>query len=282
MSSPDREPSPDLTAWLIEWPADDNMPPRWWHPKTGWMLDASKASRFARKEDAEAFIREGRFCAGMQATEHKWIGAAPSPSPDVTLEPVAWITKAGLTKWLAGTEPESHVLLRSGNDLREPLVRQSDALQALQAAENRLANERSFGKHAITSLQAAEAEIERLKAENTRIRAALAVSKDPCIYCSLPAEDWAKCQHGFPGCDRGDDAMGCQELGASLALKDAEAQRDAAEAARSAAEAREAELRKALNDAAVSLVDHGAHGAASKAHEALRASTPPTKDKADE
>jgi hypothetical protein len=53
-------------------------------------------------------------------------------------------------------------------------------------------------------------------AEIARLRAAIAQSKSPCIYCSLPAEEWAKCQHGFPGCDRADDAVGCPELGARL------------------------------------------------------------------
>ena len=36
-------------AWLIEWPATDNLPARWWHPKSGWMIDANKAVRFVRK-----------------------------------------------------------------------------------------------------------------------------------------------------------------------------------------------------------------------------------------
>ena len=76
-----------------------------------------------------------------------------------------------------------------------------------------------------------EAEIERLTAalaaaerDNTHLRSALAVSKDPCRYCQLPAEENEKCRSGFPGCDRADDMMGCPELGASLALQDAEIQ----------------------------------------------------------
>ncbi len=63
-----------------------------------------------------------------------------------------------------------------------------------------------------------QAELERVRAENTRLRAALAMSDRPCAYCSLPAEEWDKCQHGFPGCDRADDSMGCPELGARQAL----------------------------------------------------------------
>jgi hypothetical protein len=59
----------------------------------------------------------------------------------------------------------------------------------------------------------------RIQAENTRLRAALANSELPCVYCTLSSEDWAKCQYGFPGCDRADDAMGCPELGARLELE---------------------------------------------------------------
>lgn len=54
--------------------------------------------------------------------------------------------------------------------------------------------------------------------ENMRLRAALAVAKDPCIYCSLPAEDMFRCPQGFPGCARADDLVGCPELGALLQL----------------------------------------------------------------
>jgi hypothetical protein len=68
-------------------------------------------------------------------------------------------------------------------------------------------------------------EVRRLKraargteAENTRLRAALAQSELPCVYCSLPRDEWEKCQHGFPGCSRGEDAMGCPELGARQEL----------------------------------------------------------------
>jgi hypothetical protein len=68
-------------------------------------------------------------------------------------------------------------------------------------------------------------------AENTRLRAALANSKDPCAYCSLPKNEWSKCVKGFPGCDRADDAMGCPELGARLEADEATARVERAEAA---------------------------------------------------
>lgn len=57
-----------------------------------------------------------------------------------------------------------------------------------------------------------------LQDENARLRAALAVSKDPCIYCSLPADRISECKSGFPGCGRADDHIGCREYGASLGL----------------------------------------------------------------
>ncbi len=56
-----------------------------------------------------------------------------------------------------------------------------------------------------------------MELENQRLRAALAMSDQPCAYCSLPADKWAECAHGFPGCGRGDDAMGCPYLGHAMA-----------------------------------------------------------------
>lgn len=57
-----------------------------------------------------------------------------------------------------------------------------------------------------------------LRDENVRLRAALAVSKDPCLYCQLPADEMAKCKSGFPGCARADDTTGCPEFGSAMAL----------------------------------------------------------------
>lgn len=54
------------------------------------------------------------------------------------------------------------------------------------------------------------------EAENTRLRAALANSELPCVYCTLPKDEWSKCPYGFPGCGRANDAMGCPELGARM------------------------------------------------------------------
>lgn len=61
-------------------------------------------------------------------------------------------------------------------------------------------------------------------AEIARLRAVLARSKDPCVYCSLPAERWTECRSGFPGCARADDMMGCPEFGASMDAQDLRAE----------------------------------------------------------
>ena len=64
----------------------------------------------------------------------------------------------------------------------------------------------------------------KLEGENTRLRAAIAQGTAACIYCSLPADEWAKCRSGFPGCARADDAMGCPEFGARMACSELEAE----------------------------------------------------------
>ena len=69
-----------------------------------------------------------------------------------------------------------------------------------------------------------EQELQAVQAENVRLRAALAQSDQPCAYCSLPRDEWTKCPVGFPGCARGDDAMGCPELGARLEVEQLEAE----------------------------------------------------------
>lgn len=68
-----------------------------------------------------------------------------------------------------------------------------------------------------------KARAEAAEAENIRLRAALAQSELPCVYCALPADEWTRCEHGFPGCGRADDAMGCPELGNRMRLVEAEA-----------------------------------------------------------
>lgn len=52
--------------------------------------------------------------------------AALTAAPAPTSEPVAYITKAGLKNWLDGATPETHVLLRTGGDLRVALYLKED------------------------------------------------------------------------------------------------------------------------------------------------------------
>jgi hypothetical protein len=75
-----REPAAaTTTAWLVEWPEDDNVPVRWWNPGTGWMRDANKALWFARERDAAVFIAAGNWTAGIKPTEHVFIGDVMDP-----------------------------------------------------------------------------------------------------------------------------------------------------------------------------------------------------------
>lgn len=75
-----RHRKPDETAWLIEWPATPDSQARWWHPVNGWTIDANRAARFCRKEDAEGFIAGGKFIGAAVATEHEWM-EMPVSSP---------------------------------------------------------------------------------------------------------------------------------------------------------------------------------------------------------
>lgn len=51
----------------------------------------------------------------------------------------------------------------------------------------------------------AQAEVEKLRAENTTLRTLVAIQPTACIYCGLT--EMAKCASGFPGCARADDLM---------------------------------------------------------------------------
>ena len=73
--------------------------------------------------------------------------------------------------------------------------------------------------------------VKRLSEENNLLRSVLSHSKDPCIYCGLAADRLAQSCFGFPGYDRADDMINCPELGASLALKDADLRIEKLEAA---------------------------------------------------
>lgn len=69
--------------------------------------------------------------------------------------------------------------------------------------------------HEIAGLRKCVGEVQK---ENDHLRAAISFSKDPCTYCSLPADEIAKCRAGFPGCARMDDMTGCPEFGAMMQL----------------------------------------------------------------
>jgi len=119
------------------------------------------------------------------------------------------------------------------------------------------------------------ARLAEAEATEARLRAALAVSKDPCVYCSLPAEEFAKCSRGFPGCARADDEMGCPELGALMTLHGAEAENASLKARLTEAETEKvaavAAEREQCALIALSVRDTGGGIAAEKVARAIRA-----------
>jgi hypothetical protein len=100
-----------------------------------------------------------------------------------------------------------------------------DAIEAEAAEDQGLGyNYSSVKLDDLRRLLAAARRCPEVERENTRLRAALALSDRPCAYCTLPAAEWSACESGFPGCARADDAMGCPELGARMALDATEAE----------------------------------------------------------
>ncbi len=61
-------------------------------------------------------------------------------------------------------------------------------------------------------------EMRAIQRENELLRAALTQSDQPCTYCSLPRDEWTRCEHDFPGCARVDDANGCPMLWEAMSL----------------------------------------------------------------
>lgn len=57
------------------------------------------------------------------------------------------------------------------------------------------------------SLKGMQAEIDRLRAENDKLKHILAKSSLPCIYCGLSALLTDTCPLGFPGCERAEDLV---------------------------------------------------------------------------
>ena len=64
-----------------------------------------------------------------------------------------------------------------------------------------------FAPHELRCMGEGSDPVAQLRKENDVLRKKLAESKEPCVYCGLPAEDLAKCPHGFPGCGRADDML---------------------------------------------------------------------------
>lgn len=60
------------TCWLIEWPADRQMPVRYWHPTEGHVVDPNHAVRFCREEDAAAVCKRDHLYHGARPVEHLW------------------------------------------------------------------------------------------------------------------------------------------------------------------------------------------------------------------
>ena len=67
-------------GWLCELPSTAFGPSWWCVPEHEFTTDASKALRFARKQDAEDYIAETGEWTDVIATEHMW------PSPPSTSE----------------------------------------------------------------------------------------------------------------------------------------------------------------------------------------------------
>jgi hypothetical protein len=67
----------DEIGWLIEWPADRHGPVRYFSAGEPPVIDPNHALRFARKEDAEAFMKgwvtsTRANITGAKAVEHMW------------------------------------------------------------------------------------------------------------------------------------------------------------------------------------------------------------------
>ncbi len=65
------EPRVSDTGWLIECKPSVSRTPQWFHLEEEWVTDASKALRFARKQDAESFIEHTGWTETF-ASEHMW------------------------------------------------------------------------------------------------------------------------------------------------------------------------------------------------------------------
>jgi hypothetical protein len=69
------------TAWLIEWPAKEDSPARWWHNVRGWTNNAHRAQWFCRHDDAQASIDQGYFIKGVKPVEHIFLISPSTQQP---------------------------------------------------------------------------------------------------------------------------------------------------------------------------------------------------------
>lgn len=61
-------------SWLIEWPANKQYPRRYYAAGEPYVIDPNDATRFSRKQDAQAFIKAERMTqGGAEAVEHLWM-----------------------------------------------------------------------------------------------------------------------------------------------------------------------------------------------------------------
>lgn len=87
-----REAADEAVGWLIE--LNHTTGPEWFELlpgcEHGWTKDSNKALRFARKEDAEAYINDVGWTEAV-ATEHMWLNPRPSmPLPIQPTEGTGW------------------------------------------------------------------------------------------------------------------------------------------------------------------------------------------------
>lgn len=100
-------------AWLVE--SQVSTTPNWWDLKYKWTGDASKAIRFSREIDADAFI--DFHCLGpvAKATEHLWQATPPAMSADHIGEatniiaPMEAVAYAWASEW-TGVGGHAHAL----------------------------------------------------------------------------------------------------------------------------------------------------------------------------
>jgi hypothetical protein len=121
-------------AWLLEWPASDNSPTRWWNPTTGWMIDANKACWFARKADAESYKAQSKMHGVIVSTEHVFLNTRPTPSGDGLVEALA--TGFHTTTSIGNPDPDKrrayYQVEFTGGDAVHKLHRFEDAMRALR------------------------------------------------------------------------------------------------------------------------------------------------------